>query len=454
MVRDRVLGRALRRTPYVGIADKERTKGADELKKHRIRVSFNEERALALFQIIARDWEQHTGPFRGVVLPQDRWIPPAVGRELGLWFFYAVLTQRGGIMSEDPFKILLDLWEQQHDLFEPEAVVANWTPDKIERALRDAIIVRMNQAAAAAASKATANGNGHASACDARQLTLFGGEPDDPIDLRVQPALQPVNAPQDQIKGYKLTEHARSWFENSRALATYWESDVRNVFRYGVTEFEEAFRRIDYVRQPLVGFIGMRRKIFSLLVIWMQEKNLIPLFPAPIPVDFHALRVLWDTGVVTFTDERPVPAKPRYPETLIGRRSVGIHERIVDEIAMWSQRFMVQHGLRHDFVNPGLWCLSRELCALHAQNATRKDGQEYLFPEQLEADPRLWPADYWDPCDHCPVEHLCTGVSPSGPYYRWGMLLWLKRIKNPHTRHQLLPDFGEHVQIAQRTIRK
>ncbi len=376
-------------------------------------IRFNEERALKLFAILSDYWRNKKGIFTDITLPQDRYQLPADPIAAARWFFFAAITQRGGVVSEDPFKWLWSLWEKYPEMYDPQVVAQQWTPELIARKFTEIVELKKSDSPSP----------------KAEQSLLWPG-----ADLRIQRPRR--MRPKSQKKAfYKLEEFANSWYQNACALARSWGGDLRNVF-WGVIEFEEAYRRIDYKRAPnAVSFGGMRRKIFSLLTIWLQEKNLIPRFPGPIPVDFHAIRVLVSTGVIDRRAFSPfVPKKPEQ-ESLRGVPALQVTERVTDEIALWSQRFCTENGFSHMDINPAVWVLSRELCVEQLQNS----GQENLDrsitlvdPEELRRNSALWPVEYPDLCSHCPIESLCVRTLPNRPYYRWGVAMTAERVPYPH----------------------
>ncbi|MDP2934395.1 MAG: hypothetical protein Q8N59_01320 [bacterium] len=339
-------------------------------------VKFNEKIALEVFTILNDFYQRGVGIFNEKNLPQNRWPPidakPLSDKELTDFFFYAALTMRGGIISDDPFRWLWNLREKHPALFDPALVVKKWTPEKI------------------------------------RERLVAAG------------------------MSYKGLEIPRFWYKNSVNLCKWWGGDLRNVFKYGVLEFEEAFRRIDYERST-IGFYGMRRKIFSLLTIWLQEKNLIPVFPTPIPVDFHAMRVLWATEILdTNKWARPFTPNEKHPEQLAGKTTMRVWYSLPDQIAIWSQKFLQKTNIPHMTINPALWILSRSLCSGQLQNLTKKDGTVYVETEKLRKNHNLWPPSYQDPCHICPVEKWCKWCIPSAPYYNWGLLVRIgKRVPFP-----------------------
>ncbi|MCF7836042.1 MAG: hypothetical protein K9M15_02885 [Candidatus Marinimicrobia bacterium] len=333
-----------------------------------MKIVFDEERAFEVFKILEKDWREEKGVFNGVVLPQDRWTLPEDPLKLTQFLFYAALFMRGGIISDDPFKWLYFLFKQEPELFDSNYIVSEGVlPEEIEE----------------------------------RLISFF-----------------PLN--------YKIDEHSKAWHHNSHVIVDRWGGDPRKIFD-GIDEFEEAFFRVDWKKNKGQGIRGMRRKIFSLFTIWLQEKSLIPIFPCPVPVDFHALRVLVTTESVVFKEVGSFVCKERHPKILEGKKVVMVTGKVINEITKWSQDFLDRTKISHMFVNPALWVLSRELCVKHLQNSTKNRGKSVINAQQLEENPFLWPRKYVDPCAFCPLEKYCTGVVPSAFYYRRGLLFRMEK---------------------------
>lgn len=352
-----------------------------------MKIEFDKKKAFEIFHLLQDGWFSKTGIFNDVVLPQDRWSAPINEREHANWLFYAALPMRGGVISEDPFKWMWRVKQEFPELFEPEEVIKKWPVEKIKE-----IFIGVTTE--------ILNGNG---------IGEIGAG----------------------AFSWKIDEHIRAWRENSQTLLTYWGGDIRNVF-WGVTEFEEAFRRIDYYHTK-AGFKGMRRKIFSLLVIWLQERKLIHEFPAPIPIDFHALRVLWATEVLKLnTLAKPFNSpSSKYPEQLRGKTALRVSERFFDAVSKWSQKFIYKFGFSHKMINPAIWVLSRSMCSEHIQTSSKKKGHLYMEANSLK-NIAVWPKKYKDPCSYCSVEKWCKWAIPAAPYYRWGILVRMeKRVCYP-----------------------
>ena len=402
-----------------------------------VKLRINEKRALLLFQALQRAWVENDEIFRGVVLPQDMFPMPEGDREKALWFFYTALTQRGGVISEDPFKLLFHLRKKYPNLFVPEEVMKYWPWKRIAKELRIALGEVFPKEKKIPLLRVVP------SQTDLYPgLKVCAGMEKRESEKELEPSFAEVlrggrRTSRKSPKGYKIDELARSWEKNSKALAECWGGDPRFVFN-GCRDFNDVFQRIDIEKNPHRGFMGMRRKIFSLLTIWLQEKGLVPIIPTPIPFDFHAQRLLLVTKVLILDDVakpfHPDPSKPNHPKELRGQMMFRAEEKwIMDPLSMWSQDFIRRNKLNHMIINPALWILSREFCSEQYQNGTRKKGMEFFLPEKMK-DSSAWPRWYKDPCGHCPVEHLCSLVSPASVYYTLGRLVYFERVQYPFPR--------------------
>lgn len=369
---------------------------------------FNERRALEVFRVLAHSWENRDdalcgGFYAGLIPPQQEYTPDELrGKplELGRYFFFQALTMRGGINSVDAFRATRMLWEKHPVLFDPVQVVE--TPEaEFLRAIRQT-----------------------AHELQGARGTKGAG-----------------------TYSYKLEENVNHWRENARRLIKEFGGDIRTIYQ-GVRGFEEGFARVDGV------FKGMRRKIFSLLTMWLQEFGLIPEFALPIIVDFHCLRVLFEQEILLARPFRLGPGKSknparRRPPALRNYLAVRITERLVDEVIWWSQDFLIRHRLDAYAVSHGLWFLSRELCAAYHGNKSfgtpdpkrRAVTARLVTDEELRA-MRAWPRTYRDPCRFCPVEDTCRVRIPAGPYYDWGVMVHAgAHIPYPGRRDELATDW-------------
>lgn len=382
-------------------------------------ISFDEERALAMFRILEREWRAKRGVFANIVLPQDRLkLPRSTERKVN-FLFYSALFMRGGIISEDPFRWLVALYDKKPAYYNPTFIVENnLTPDDLKKAFL-AITPKVLAQNGFVKGRKT-NGSG----------TPFA---------------------------YKIEQHTKAWINNSRFFVDKFDGKILNIYK-DVKDFEEAFARVnrkDRWKYNGDGIMGMRRKIFSLFTIWLQEKNLIPRFPTPIPVDFHALRVLWITKIMSLSDLPPFRINGRHPKSYAGQTATQTREPLIDTVTKWSQKFLWEHRISHLVINPALWVLSRDLCANHFQNSTTAEGKILREPADLIAGKLRWPVGYKDPCQICPIESYCEGVAPAAPYYRWGILMKMTRVPYFETMAQTaLPGLEEEASSLLRKMRR
>lgn len=363
-------------------------------------VIFNEDRALEVFTLLCDQWEQKSWLFKDIVLPEDQfsvWMDGVDNKLRAHWLFIAALPQRGGVMAEDPFTPLWALFQNNQGLYKPEQFLdeKKWTLRKIINAIN-------------------------------RVSPLIG-------------KLKPAGEKQAHALGYKLEQHASAWKHNMAMVANRFDSNILNLFKEveHVPEelrFEAAFELIDNkIRED--GIIGMRRKIFSLFIIWLQKEKLISDFPCPIPVDFHALRVLLATGIIALKDPKVVTGlddgTEKHLKALMGSEYKRVSDGIITDIAQWTNQFLYRHRLSHLNLNPALWVLSRELCAAHPQNTAYKNNSLYLFPKDFENGFKaLGIKTSKSLCGFCPIKDYCDYAVPSKTYYKAGSLVKIERVKD------------------------
>jgi hypothetical protein len=366
-----------------------------------VNIVFDEEKALEVFQILNEEWKAKRGVFENIILPEDRMKLPQNKRQKVNFLFYSALFMRGGVISEDPFRWLFELYKERPGYFDPKFIVKhNLTQDDLKNAFL---------------------------AVTPKVLSLNGS----------------VRGRKENGSGtpfaYKIDQHTQAWIANSHFFVNEWDGDILNVFR-DVKDFEEAFARIslkDRKKNGGDGIIGMRRKIFSLFTIWLQKEHLVPHFPTPIPVDFHALRVLWGTRIFHLPDVSPFEINDRHPKSYEGKRAVQTRDKLIDSVTKWSQVFLFENKISHMVINPALWVLSRDLCANHFQNSTAAKGTILREPEQIRLRKISWPKGYANPCSICPIEKYCLDVAPAAPYYIWGILMKMERIPYPFAQVQI-----------------
>ncbi len=371
-------------------------------KSVRPRLVIDENRAFQIFSILEPLWKNRTGIYKGVNLSEDLYpvqIQDPV--KLANYFFYCAIPQRGGVNSDSSFRWTQKMYQLFPEMFDPFVMAAKY---KRRPGATKKWLVRNIQTA----TKEILGNEG---------IGLNGCGP----------------------FGYKIDEHLETWCLNSVALAEGWHGNVLNVYE-GVTDFEQAFGRINYKDRKNKGqaFVGMRRKIFSLLTIWCQKSELIPVFPTPIPVDFHALRALYITNIISFDPVMPyMPKNRKAGQVFVGLPAVTVRDHLVTELIKWSQTFIWSHGFSHMHINPALWIISRELCADHAQNFSDRTGGIIATDVFMKANPEYWGPR--DPCQICPISQHCQYMMPAFPYFKASLLYRYPRLDHPLSRQTTIP---------------
>lgn len=353
------------------------------------KLKFDSERALIFFKTMEEWWGQKKGFFAGLSAPQIKYFPEDLRNDpvgLGQWFFFMAIPMRGGINSEEAFRFVYELRIRYPELFDAKQVM-HLTSEEISK---------RTKGVASAIHKNGSNG-----------------------------------AKEEGTFSFQSLEHSNIWIHNASTLANYWGGDIRNVF-WGVGDFEESFRRVDHKKNK-AGFRGMRRKIFSLLVTWLQEFEIIHKFPMPLIIDFHAMRLLLELDVMRVAWSEFGPNNPQKkdrlrPKSMWKYPAFKVSEKLVDEIIMWSQKFLQKHNLNQYDVAHGIWFLSRELCRYYLGNQSIESKEtritERLYSDDELKDALLWSPNYRDLCLYCPVEQMCKKRIPSGPYFEFGTFLW------------------------------
>jgi hypothetical protein len=352
------------------------------------------------------------------------------------WLCWMAHFMRGGIVSDDAINMFSIMTDQRPEVFEPE-FLATTTPAEVVALIREANTERLVRLG----KRVRTNGD-----LPAQHILTFPdyvlAPPEKAERLRNSYGREyrRKTLPKEAgTIGYKLEEHAPHLIHNAKILMEDFGGDARNLFKRPdgsyVTHFEEFFSAIDYERKGDRGIFGMRRKIAALLHCWFEKFGLIPGgIPFPLVVDFHLLRALYSTGVISFKNIRPLvqstKRKNSYPEALLGKDFIRVGDNLREEIMAWSTPFI--NGLSDQFntleLTMATWILSRELCPAHPQTKALDNKTRYISHDELAGDISLQNA-YPPLCGCCPVEDLCTGTFSSGPHYQFGILVLQKRFR-------------------------
>jgi hypothetical protein len=364
------------------------------------KVRFNAKIMLEIFTRLDALYRNKMGIYKYSVLPENRHPAPSLN-----FLFFTAMLMRWGVNSEPVYKAALALHKHYPKMFEP-CIVKNWQTAEIIKAFENV-------------SKIMHNGN-------SRGKHKAG------------------------VLGLHIEEHAENWVYNAKILDEQWGGEAKNIF-WGVTDFEEAWRRVNRKFNKEAGFKGMAMKIFSLFMQWGKGKGYLKDIPCPIPVDYHSMRVLWATDAISLREyTKPFDPKEKYPKQVAGKMAIRLYDRQTDQVALFTHKLMKKHGFTHEVISPTIWLLSAILCAKNLQNSTRggkgnkkKDTEIRFFEaKDLKKHPELWPPKYKDPCINCPVEDLCKWAIPSTMYYHmsWGILMRLDR-RISYNKHGKVPRF-------------
>jgi hypothetical protein len=320
------------------------------------RVIIDEDVARVVFYALAQAWINRVGVFgRGNNLMPQFSIPEMRDikkDDLPAFYFFSVLNMRGPIVSEVVFYLHLILYRLNPLIFRPGQL----EPQELKSFLKEHI---------------------------------------------------------SDNAGLRKTATITAWVNNYTFIAEKFNGNILGIFD-GVKDFNDAVAHLRLNgNKKEAGVDGMNIKLFSLFVYYMHEWNLVPFFPAPIPVDFHALRILRATEVISFDQEKVLLKAPkRCSEFLIGKVGVEISpEKMVNPIMFWMVDFLPKIGVSHMDLCRATWNLGRELCNRNRQNSLsfRKSKNTSMS----------------DNCFICPIKMYCKFSISGNPYFRARQLVVL-----------------------------
>jgi hypothetical protein len=219
----------------------------------------------------------------------------------------------------------------------------------------------------------------------------------------------------DLYIGYKHGEIAELWVENAQRMVERWDGDPRLIFE-GVTTYEVSLQRVMNDNRG-GGFIGFREKMVSMILYYLMDEDLIRYFVFPPPTDFHLLRIMLATDMVTL-DGIPADGNLLNEELKAVARSVFFD---------YAQR----HGENPLRLCDAVWLLSGALCksqqgniVLEPNGRQHRDGRHtVLVPMAVEVTNRGQQRTYHRTCGSCVIQRDCRWNIPSKYYYVWGALL-------------------------------
>lgn len=241
-----------------------------------------------------------------------------------------------------------------------------------------------------------------------------------------------------ELIGYKTVEISRYWQENSRRLVTHWNGDPRAIFAE-VVDAESLYRFSTNARaegheddERTKGFLGFQKKMASMLAYFLMDAKLVAPFTASPPVDFHLVRIMLATGILTATPER--------------EDEVLRYEHLTPAGIKVLERYATEHEVSLVELGNALWMLSVVLCSRAPGNMSsgRKKGVHgkaiQPVPLMIDWDNAAHRAAHLASCGSCPLESSCTFNVPSGPYYQGGKLEIRRRnVPSADVLHPLMP---------------
>lgn len=215
----------------------------------------------------------------------------------------------------------------------------------------------------------------------------------------------------DKLKNYGLGRHhsaAGHWVKNAKILVDQYGGDPRNIFN-GVTSYEDCVERIKHTKKHKnieeSGFNGFQKKMTSMILYFYMNEGLIPDVNFPMPVDFHALRVVLATKMVT-----------------VEPRDFYTYNHVVED----SLRELFKNYLKDRDVDPidltnCIWLLSSNLCNKCVGNHSSDSPKGINFREMSNEELRQ-SIPWLRSCGRCLVEKYCRLYIPSEPYYDKGAI--------------------------------
>ncbi len=211
---------------------------------------------------------------------------------------------------------------------------------------------------------------------------------------------------------YNATIVPKFWMKNFQKMYTFWDGNPALLLQ-GV-EYSEIKERIlnSGKINPLHphGFFGFREKMVSMLIYFLVEGGFADSFHFPVPIDFHALRIITAHEILT-TDS-------------------GCGNLLTQEYLAAAREISLEF-CRETRTNPldlcnALWLMSRGWCRLHPGNSSEvgiyHGRKTHVGVSKKSSWTEKNTATYEKTCGMCPIKETCKFLIPSGPYYRQGRI--------------------------------
>jgi hypothetical protein len=249
--------------------------------------------------------------------------------------------------------------------------------------------------------------------------------------------------------GVNITEAKWHWFWNGLKLAKFWASNPLNLFsevqenaertwqsyRIAKHNYAHLCRRIirkqglshEQLMESPNGFYGFQHKMVSMIAYFYVHAGAVKPFAYPVPVDFHILRVLIATGILTMRGMR--------------KRAWQYREKFLPYAREVTLRYIVETGEDTQLLAEGLWLLSRTLCRWHPGNKSSVEKSNRARRRVITDTPFVWTAHterlYDKSCAICPVEDHCKWNIPSSYYYVKGVILVREARSRPDNTNRV-----------------
>lgn len=232
--------------------------------------------------------------------------------------------------------------------------------------------------------------------------------------------------------GFQHTVATR-WVENARRLRDRYGGDPRRIFDE-VVDYNDALKLICNDHKG-GGFVGFQEKMTSMIAYYLMDENLIDVFPFPVPVDLHVMRVSIANQLITFP-EVPYGTNLFRKETLKALRGIYLS-------------YIIEHNVDPRVMSNAVWMLSESSCGRHPGNTTieplgrknRSGRSTYLIPGVVDINNPTQQAAYESSCRQCPIEKTCEYNIPGTHNYVSGSIIIRgRRVRFPESMQQVLFD--------------
>lgn len=215
--------------------------------------------------------------------------------------------------------------------------------------------------------------------------------------------------------GFGINQIPNFWRENFVKITNFWKDDPRKIFS-GVESYEEACRRVMNGSKPKAespyGFYGFREKMVSMVIYFFVDAGLMKPFQMPIPVDFHAMRVVLAHEIAVIERE---------PDEKVNS------EKIRKGIIELFREYAIKEGVSPQELSDAIWLLSRSACRYNPGNKSHsgkyRARKTPVTPAAVSWEIPSQQRAFENYCALCPVNNTCKHNIPNANYYRQGIVV-------------------------------